>query len=141
MSYTLNTIDRPAVLPFACNQRDEARLLGDKAVALQAQPGMKQQTFLVSDNAPFVSSPPQSKDAVVFEPGSCSRVGRLKVAEDGMVQTLEARMGTGGECSPRYVYDPRFWNIATPEQPMLTLLATSYKEPPVVIVEVHNDNV
>lgn len=128
VSYTLNTIDRPAVLPFACNQRDEARLLGDKAVALQAQPEMKQQTFLVSDNAPFVSSPPQSKDVVVFEPGSCSRVGghiwqdgkapslraeagdnqpavalehhpndgRLKVAEDGMVQTLKARMGTGG---------------------------------------------
>lgn len=132
VSYTLNTIDRPAVLPF-------------------------------------VSSPPQSKDVVVFEPGSCSRVGghiwqdgkapslraeagdnqpavalehhpndsRLKIAEDGMVQTLNARMGTGGgECSPRYVYDPRFWNIATPEQPMFTLLATSYNEPPVVIMEV-----
>ena len=28
---------------------------------------------------------------------------RLKIAEDGMVQTLNARMGTGGECSPRYV--------------------------------------
>lgn len=131
VSYTLNTIDRPAVLPF-------------------------------------VSSPPQG-DVVVFEPGSCSRVGghiwqdrkapalraqsgdnqpaialenhpadsRVKIAEDGIVQTLNARMGTGGgECSPRYVYDPRFWNIATPEQPMFTLLATSYKDPPVVIMEV-----
>ena len=126
VSYTLNTIDRPAVLPFACNQRDEARLLGDKAVALQAQPGMKQQTFLVENN-PFVQSPPQG-DVVVFEPGSCSRVGghtwqdgkapalraqsgdnqpaialenhpadsRVKIAEDGIVQTLNARMGTGG---------------------------------------------
>lgn len=117
---------------------------------------------------PFVPSPPQS-DIVVFEPGSCSRVGghiwqdgktpalraqsgdnqpaialenhpadsRVKIAEDGIVQTLNARMGTGGgECSPRYVYDPRFWNIATPEQPMFTLLATSYKDPPVVIMEV-----
>lgn len=136
VSYTLNTIDRHAVLPF-------------------------------------VPSPPQG-DVVVFEPGSCSRVGghiwqdgkapalraqsgdnhptialenhpadsRVKIAEDGIVQTLNARMGTGGgECSPRYVYDPRFWNIATPEQPMFTLLATSYKDPPVVITEVHNDNV
>ena len=32
---------------FACNQRDETRLLGEKATALQAQPGMKQQTFLI----------------------------------------------------------------------------------------------
>lgn len=90
VSYTLNTIDRHAVLPF-------------------------------------VPSPPQG-DVVVFEPGSCSRVGghiwqdgkapalrvqsgdnqpaialeshpadsRVKIAEDGIVQTLNARMGTGG---------------------------------------------
>ena len=76
---------------------------------------------------PFVPSPPQG-DVVVFEPGSCSRVGghiwqdgkapalraqsgdnqpaialenhpadsRVKIAEDGIVQTLNARMGTGG---------------------------------------------
>lgn len=94
VSYTLNTIDRPAVLPF-------------------------------------VPSPPQS-DVLVFEPGSCSRVGghiwqdgkvpalraqsgdnqpaialenhpadsRVKIAEDGIVQTLNARMGTGGEMFP-----------------------------------------
>lgn len=90
VSYTLNTIDHPAVLPF-------------------------------------VPSPPQG-DVVVFEPGSCSRVGghiwqdgkapalraqsgdnqpaialenhpadsRVKIAEDGIVQTLHAGMGTGG---------------------------------------------
>ena len=135
VSYTLNTVDRPAVLPF-------------------------------------VPSPPQS-DIVVFEPGSCSRVGghirqdgktpalraqsgdnqpaialenhpadsRVKIAEDGIVQTLNARMGTGGGNVPLVMYDPRFWNIATPEQPMFTLLATSYTDPPVVIMEVHNDNV
>lgn len=94
VSYTLNTIDRPAVLPF-------------------------------------VPSPPQG-DVVVFEPGSCSRVGghtwqdgktpalraqsgdnqpaialenhpadsRVKIAEDGIVQTLNARMGTGGGMFP-----------------------------------------
>lgn len=33
-------------LAFAQNQRDEVRDLGDKAGALQAQPGMKQQTFI-----------------------------------------------------------------------------------------------
>lgn len=94
VSYTLNTIDRPAVLPF-------------------------------------VPSPPQG-DVVVFEPGSCSRVGghiwqdgkapalraqsgdnqpaialenhpadsRVKIAKDGIVQTLNARMGTGGGMFP-----------------------------------------
>lgn len=136
VSYTLNTIDRPAVLPF-------------------------------------VPSPPPSKDVVVFEPGSCSRVGghiwqdgktpslraeagdnqpavaleyhpmdsRITIAEDNVVQTLNARMGTGGERSAHYVYDPRFWNIVTPEQAMFTLLATSYKDPPVVIMEAKDDNV
>jgi DNA (cytosine-5)-methyltransferase 1 len=34
-------------VPFAQNQRDEVRLLGDKTGALQAQPGMKQQTFIL----------------------------------------------------------------------------------------------
>ena len=55
VSYTLNTVDRPAVCDananstitaFACNQRDEVRILGDKAGALQAQPGVKQQTYI-----------------------------------------------------------------------------------------------
>lgn len=35
------------VIAFAQNQRDEVRDLGDKAGALQAQPGMKQQTFII----------------------------------------------------------------------------------------------
>lgn len=47
VSFTLNTTDRHAVcIPFACNQRDEVRELGDKSGAIQAQPGMKQQTFV-----------------------------------------------------------------------------------------------
>lgn len=36
-----------AVVAFAQNQRDEVRYLGDKAGSLQAQPGMKQQTFIL----------------------------------------------------------------------------------------------
>jgi site-specific DNA-cytosine methylase len=36
-----------AMVAFAQNQRDEVRLLGDKAGSLQAQPGMKQQTFII----------------------------------------------------------------------------------------------
>ena len=36
---------------FAANQRDEVRDLNDKAGALGAQPGMKQQTFVASFSA------------------------------------------------------------------------------------------
>ena len=47
VSFTLNTTDRHAVA-FACNQRDEVRDMKDKSGALQAQPGMKQQTFIAT---------------------------------------------------------------------------------------------
>lgn len=46
VSYTLNTIDRPAVIAFSQNQRDEVRDLRDVAGSLAAEPGMKQQTFV-----------------------------------------------------------------------------------------------
>jgi DNA (cytosine-5)-methyltransferase 1 len=36
------------VIPFAVNQRDEVRDLGNYTGSLQAQPGMKQQTFIAS---------------------------------------------------------------------------------------------
>ena len=144
VSYTLNTIDRPAVLPFkpkafgicsyASNsmkssnphsgiyEADTSRTLDLNC----GNPTCNQGGIAIVN--PFVSNPPQSKDAVVFEPGSCSRVGghiwqdgktpslradpgdnhpaivlenhpadsRVKIAEDGVVQTLNARMGTGG---------------------------------------------
>ena len=44
--YTLSTIDRPAVIAFAQNQRDEVRDLHGVAGALAAEPGMKQQTYI-----------------------------------------------------------------------------------------------
>ena len=46
INYTLNTIDRPAVMAFAQNQRDEVRDLHGVAGALAAEPGMKQQTYI-----------------------------------------------------------------------------------------------
>ena len=49
---TLSTNSNPSgrnapLIAFAANQRDEVRDLGDKAGALQAEPGMKQQTFVM----------------------------------------------------------------------------------------------
>lgn len=56
---------------FAVNQRDEVRDLNDKAGALQSQPGMKQQTFVVQENPVFAlegnASRPSHKGAGVGE--------------------------------------------------------------------------
>lgn len=41
-------------IAFAQNQRDEVRDLGDKAGALQAEPGMKQQTFVAVPWSPVI---------------------------------------------------------------------------------------
>jgi DNA (cytosine-5)-methyltransferase 1 len=56
---TLNTFDQgetranELVVAFAQNQRDEVRDLGDKAGAVQAQPGMRQQTFIAEPVVPI----------------------------------------------------------------------------------------
>ena len=43
---TLHLLPSMPPIAFAANQRDEVRDLGDKSGALQAEPGMKQQTFI-----------------------------------------------------------------------------------------------
>lgn len=90
VSYTLNTIDRPAVLPFVPTLPDNSPIVFEpgsctrvgghiwqdgKAPSLRADPG---------DNHP----------AIVLENHPAD--SRVKIAEDGIVQTLNARMGTGG---------------------------------------------
>lgn len=78
VSYTLNTIDRPAVMAFAQNQRDEVRDLHGVAGALAAEPGMKQQTY-------------------IFDMTHANDV----IREYRDVSTsLQARMGTGGNQIP-----------------------------------------
>lgn len=134
VSYTLNTIDRPAVVfneeAITSKLNASNPHFGDACHTLGAT-GAGRTLLIQEDNTPFVPSPPQS-DVVVFEPGSCSRVGghiwqdgkapalraqsgdnqpaialenhpadsRVKIAEDGIVQTLNARMGTGGGMFP-----------------------------------------
>lgn len=63
----------PAIV-FACNQRDEVRDLGDKAGAIQAEPGMKQQTFIA---------------AISFEPGAITRDMGVRAWEE-LAPTLRA---------------------------------------------------
>lgn len=131
VSYTLNTIDRPAVLPFVKPPVGGAQLNADGSSILEhsgSEPSKPHDPCLNTQGA---------SDCIIFEPGSCTRVGghtwqdgkapalradagdnrpaialehhpndsRVKIAEDGVVQTLNARMGTGGgQCSPRYVF-------------------------------------
>lgn len=56
-------------LAFAANQRDELRSLGDCASALQAQPGMKQQTFVAAASENCLT-PWDTRQARVFTPDS-----------------------------------------------------------------------
>lgn len=78
VSYTLNTIDRPAVMAFAQNQRDEVRDLRGVAGALAAEPGMKQQTY-------------------IFDMTHANDV--IRESRD-VSMSLQARMGTGGNQIP-----------------------------------------
>lgn len=78
VSYTLNTIDRPAVMAFAQNQRDEVRDLHGVTGALAAEPGMKQQTY-------------------IFDMTHANDV--IRESRD-VSPSLQARMGTGGNQIP-----------------------------------------
>lgn len=131
VSYTLNTIDRPAVVfneeAITSKLNASNPRWGDACHTLGATGAGRALLVQEERNSPFVSPPPVNSP-IIFEPGSCSRVGghiwqdgkapslraesgdnqpaiclenhpgdsRIKIAENGVVQTLKARMGTGG---------------------------------------------
>ena len=71
--------NKPAVIAFAQNQREEVRNVGDKAVSLAAEAGMHCQTFVALDMLHACD--------VIRECGE-------------VAPTLQARMGTGGNQVP-----------------------------------------
>lgn len=71
--------NKPAVIAFAQNQREEVRAVGDKAVSLAAEAGMHCQTFVALDMS-------HACDVI----RDCGEV----------VPSLQARMGTGGNQVP-----------------------------------------
>ena len=83
------------VVAFAQNQRDEVRDLGEKAGALRAEPGMKQQTFVAEtlrtpddgDNYSVVCV----GESCTFEPGILKREGGH--IYEGVAGTLRANAG------------------------------------------------
>lgn len=94
VSYTLNTIDRPAVVfneeTITSKLNASNPHFGDACHTLGAT-GAGRTLLIQEDNNPFVPSPPQS-DVVVFEPGSCSRVGG-HIWQDGKAPALRAQSG------------------------------------------------
>ena len=74
--------NKPAVVAFATNQREAVRDIGEKSVALAAEPGMHCQTF-VAQKLPAVAMDMTHACDVICECGE-------------QVPALQARMGTGG---------------------------------------------
>lgn len=72
-------------IAFAQNQRDEVRDLGDKTGALQAEPGMKQQTFLAQ---------PIADEYILDDQGG----QQISVRTDGKTPTLRAEMHGNVPC-------------------------------------------
>ncbi len=121
VSYTLNTVDRPAV---AVSMIDD-------------QGGSRMSSMIDAKVSPTLRAEAHGNIPIVFEPGSCSRVGghvyednisptlranagdnqpavamkayaienhpndsRVKLSTDNVIQTLSGRMGTGGGNTP-----------------------------------------
>ncbi len=89
VSYTLNAVEQHAVA-FACNQRNEVRDLGDRSGALQAQPGMKQQTFVAA-----------------FMGGQGARAHGIGYCGDGTTPTLKSALSGGNTVPDIVIYDAR----------------------------------
>ena len=73
--FTINTVDHHAVA-FTQNQRDEVRDLGGIAGALQAEPGMHQQTFIASEQSQQIVNAANQTASVVrrLTPTECERL-------------------------------------------------------------------
>lgn len=113
-------------IAFAVNQRDEVRDLGEKSGAIQAQPGMKQQTFIIQSattDGPCYTLDCRADHAVVYpEPANTLlgkanmshrpdtdkvvRIGyavrRLTPIECERLQGLEDNWTAGGSDTARY---------------------------------------
>ena len=93
-------------IAFTANQRDEVRNLGARSAALQARPGMKQQTFIIDNiggQAEYGKDSPVNgtiragrQGAIAYSVENHPNDSRVNIDESGKCQTLTSRMGTGG---------------------------------------------
>jgi DNA (cytosine-5)-methyltransferase 1 len=140
-------------LPFTQNQRNEVRMLGDKSGAL-CKSATKQQTYVlqgsmigrkdengpqgdgVNENISFTLNS-VDKHAVVFaidrESFNCGQkyAKNLGITEDGISSTLNAQ-GPSAVATPTYSSSKASFFTAAEEELANTLVATDYKDPPLI---------
>lgn len=126
------------VVAFAQNQCDEVRFLGDKAGALQAQPGMKQQTFILDNiggqaeygKASLVNGTLRAggQGAIAYVVENHPADSRVNLDESGKVQTLTSRMGTGGGNVPMVMEGHPTAQLASGKDVTGCLMASGYEK-------------
>ena len=142
-----------AVVTFAQNQRDEVRDLGEKSACLSAEPGMKQQTYVLQGNMIGRKDENGSQGSGVNEDVSftldatdCHAVAYgIDRATYNMGQNaqftpcIEAEVeppvlakGPGAVAHPLYSMSKTSLHTLAEENGVNTLVATDYKDPPTV---------
>ena len=142
-----------AVVAFAQNQRDEVRDLGEKSACLSAEPGMKQQTYVMQGNMIGRKDENGSQGSGVNEDVSftldatdCHAVAYgIDRATYNMGQNaqftpcIEAEVeppvlakGPGAVAHPLYSMSKTSLHTLAEENVVNTLVATDYKDPPTV---------
>ena len=142
-----------AVVTFAQNQRDEVRDLGEKSACLSAEPGMKQQTYVLQGNMIGRKDENGSQGSGVNEDVSftldatdCHAVAYgIDRATYNMGQNaqftpcIEAEVeppvlakGPGAVAHPLYSMSKTSLHTLAEENVVNTLVATDYKDPPTV---------
>ncbi len=128
VSYTLTTIDRPAVAYSVKDQTEKS----SAAFAYQAGPGVPCLPYNEELSPTLVAN---QRMGVLIENHPAD--SRVKISDDGICQTLSARMGTGGGNVPLVMEQPALCAttghfMGCDEEVVPTLLARDYKDPKIV---------
>lgn len=145
-----------AVVAFAQNQRDEVRDLGEKSACLSAEPGMKQQTYVLQgsmigrkdENGPQGSGVNEDVsftldatdrhavaygiDRATYNMGQNAQFAPCIEAE---VEPPMLAKGPGAVAHPVYSTSKSSFHTLAEENMVNTLVATDYKGPPTVSEE------
>lgn len=98
------------IVAFAQNQRDEVRDLGDKTGALAAEPGMKQQTFIVQCHDTIGNGTCNADVREENEIGIiaiATQQGGAEISKNGKCPTITAAAGMSGNNQPWVCYEAR----------------------------------
>ena len=126
--FNLEPDDAPVAgcVAFACNQRDEVRDLHNVSGALQAQPGMKQQTFIADMGGPGVL-------AAGFSAGAAPTAGGIGYQEECAPTLKASESGTNMVPSVLCLNDQGGNRMDVTENITATLRAQMDGHPPLVL--------